>query len=179
MTFFEVAKEVIKYLGYFYNKLCHLDIPKIPQSGHTGCPVSLTMLATPFRIWNTSSCRIQKDKLCLKAQLLKHSFPSNSGFKSSAFVEEEEATTTTTTTLNHGRLILLYENVDFGSGAITRVTSTLTSTMTIISICSPPISLKFKSLWMLTKGPIHCTCHLHKDRSICTHREIVLSGASR
>ena len=37
VTFFEVAKEVTKYLGYFCYKLCHLDIPKITQSGHTGC----------------------------------------------------------------------------------------------------------------------------------------------
>ena len=36
VTFFEVAKEVTKYLGYFCYKLCHLDIPKIAQSGHTG-----------------------------------------------------------------------------------------------------------------------------------------------
>ena len=35
MTFFEVAKEVTKYLGFFCYKLCHLDIPKIAQTGHT------------------------------------------------------------------------------------------------------------------------------------------------
>ena len=35
VTYFEVAKEATKYLGYFCYTLCHLDIPKITQSGRT------------------------------------------------------------------------------------------------------------------------------------------------
>ena len=35
MTFLKVAKEVTKYMGYSCYKICHLDIRKIAQSGHT------------------------------------------------------------------------------------------------------------------------------------------------
>ena len=31
-----VFQKVAKYLGYFLNKICHRDLSKIAQSGHTG-----------------------------------------------------------------------------------------------------------------------------------------------
>ena len=33
---FKTAPKVTKHLGYFYNKICSQDIPKIAHSGHTG-----------------------------------------------------------------------------------------------------------------------------------------------
>ena len=35
--FFETAEKVTKHLGYFGNKICHQEIPKIAQFGHTAC----------------------------------------------------------------------------------------------------------------------------------------------
>ena len=33
---FTIAQKVNKHLGYFFNKICSQEIPKIVQSGHTG-----------------------------------------------------------------------------------------------------------------------------------------------
>ena len=35
---FTIAQKVNKHLGYFFNKICSQEIPKIVQSGHTGRP---------------------------------------------------------------------------------------------------------------------------------------------
>ena len=32
---FTTAQKVTKHLGYFYNKICCQEIPKIAKSGHT------------------------------------------------------------------------------------------------------------------------------------------------
>ena len=33
--FFETAQKATKHLGYFGNKICYQQIPKLAQSGHT------------------------------------------------------------------------------------------------------------------------------------------------
>ena len=35
VTFFKIAQKVAQYLGYFGKKICHHEISKIAQSGHT------------------------------------------------------------------------------------------------------------------------------------------------
>ena len=32
---FKIGQKVTKYFGYCCNKICHQDLEKIPQSGHT------------------------------------------------------------------------------------------------------------------------------------------------
>ena len=36
MMFFKVAQNETRYLGYFSNNVCHHELSKIAQSGHTG-----------------------------------------------------------------------------------------------------------------------------------------------
>ena len=53
VTFFKIAQKVAKYLGYFGKKICHHEISKIAQSGHTERGIipslSLALAAAKFR----------------------------------------------------------------------------------------------------------------------------------
>ena len=37
MDAFKRAQKVNMHLGYFFKKICHQELSKIAQSGHTGC----------------------------------------------------------------------------------------------------------------------------------------------
>ena len=45
---FTTAQKVTKHLGYFWNKICWPEIPKIAQSGHTEYPPILKILLWTF-----------------------------------------------------------------------------------------------------------------------------------
>lgn len=43
MPFCQIALKVTQYLGYFFKKICGLDLSKVAQSGHTGiCSIDVT-----------------------------------------------------------------------------------------------------------------------------------------
>ena len=44
ILFFIIAKNVTKYLGYFWRKICCLELTKILQSGHTGHYIQLILM---------------------------------------------------------------------------------------------------------------------------------------